>query len=75
LIDLARYRVRKATETIEEEDALLWSLASNGLKELNRIRGTETELMASRNEQGEISGIQFRSRFLNVTAPVNRNEE
>jgi len=73
--ELARYRVKRATETIEEEDALLWSLASNGLRELNRIRGTDTELLASRNEQGEISGIQFRSRFLNVTAPVNRNEE
>ena len=74
-IELARYRVKRATETIDEEDALLWSLASNGLKELNRIRGTETELMASRNEQGEISGILFKSRFLNVTAPVNRSEE
>jgi hypothetical protein len=75
LIELARYRVKRATETIEEEDALLWSLASSGLKELNRIRGTETELMASRNEQGEISGIQFRSRFLNVSAPLNRSED
>jgi hypothetical protein len=75
LIELVRYRFKRATETIEEEDALLYSLASNGLKELNRIRGTETELMASRNEQGEISGIQFRSRFLNVTAPLNRSED
>jgi hypothetical protein len=74
-LELARYRFKRASETIEEEDALLWSLASNGLKELNRIRGTETELMAHRNEQEEISGIQFRSRFLNVTAPLNRNED
>ncbi|MCF8346375.1 MAG: hypothetical protein K9G38_04120 [Bacteroidales bacterium] len=76
LIDQARVRIRQAaSEVIEEEDDLLWSLASNGLKEINRIRTAGTELQASRNEQGEISGIMFRSRFLNVTAPVNRQED
>ncbi len=76
LINQARTRIRQAAkEIIEEEDDLLWSLASNGLKEINRIRTTGTELQASRNEQGEISGIMFRSRFLNVTTPVNRQED
>jgi hypothetical protein len=76
LIDLARMRIRNAaSEVIEEEDDLIWSLASNGLKEIGRIRAAGTELQASRNDQGEISGIIFRSRFLNITAPVNRQED
>jgi hypothetical protein len=71
---LARYQAQKASRIMEEEDALLWSIASSGLKELNRITGSETTLMASRDEDGAISGIQFKSRFLNVTAPIARDE-
>ncbi|MEX0983151.1 MAG: hypothetical protein WD577_02625 [Bacteroidales bacterium] len=74
-IDQMRYRTMRATEAVEEEEALIWSLASNGLKELNRIRGSETALLASKNEEGAISGIQFKSRFLNVTVPINRNDD
>lgn len=74
LFALARYQVQKATQIMEEEDALLWSIASSGLQELNRITGSETQLMASRDEEGAISGIQFKSRFLNVTAPIARND-
>lgn len=74
-IELARYRINRATKVIEEEDALLWSLASNGLKELNRLGIKETELIASRNEEGAISGIHFKSRFLNITAPINRDND
>ncbi len=72
LFDLARYQFKKASEVIDEEDVLLWNLASTGIKELNRIAGNEAQLLASRDEQGAISGIQFKSRFLNVTAPISR---
>ncbi|MEX2369600.1 MAG: hypothetical protein WD578_01235 [Bacteroidales bacterium] len=74
LIDLARYQFQRASVMMEDEEVFLWSLASNGLKELNKIRGTDAELLASRDEEGAISGIQFRSRFLNVVAPINREE-
>jgi len=74
LFALARYQAQKATQIMEEEDALLWSIASSGLQGINRITGSETQLMASRDEEGAISGIQFKSRFLNVTAPIARNE-
>ena len=74
ILALARYQAQKASQFMEEEDALLWSLASTGLKELNRIAGSETKLMASRDEDGSISGIRFQSRFLNVTAPIARDE-
>ena len=75
IFELARYRAQRAAEVIEEEDALLWSLASTGLKGLNRISGPETALLATRDEDGTISGFRFRSRFLNVTAPFNRDED
>lgn len=74
ILALARYQAQKASQIMEEEDALLWNLASSGLKELNRITGSETELLASRDEDGAISGIRFKSRFLNVTAPIAREE-
>jgi hypothetical protein len=74
ILALARYQAQKASRIMEEEDALIWSIASSGLKELNRITGSETTLMASRDEEGAISGIQFKSRFLNVTAPIARDE-
>ncbi len=74
ILALAQYQAQKASQIMEEEDALLWSLASSGLKELNRIAGSETKLMASRDEDGSISGIRFQSRFLNVTTPIARDE-
>lgn len=62
------------TEAMEEEDALIWSLASAGLKGINRIRENDAEFYATRDAEGAISGISIKSRFLNVTAPLNREE-
>lgn len=73
ILALARYQAQRASQIMEEEDALLWSLASSGIREINRITGSETQLMASRDEDGAISGIRFKSRFLNVTAPIDRD--
>jgi len=75
IIELVRYRAQRAADAIEEEDALLWSIASAGIQGLNRISIPENVLMASRDENGAISGFRFRSRFLNVTAPLNRDED
>ena len=72
---LARYRLQKASEAVEEEDQLLFNLASSGLKGLNKLAGTNAQLIASKDESGSISGISFKSRYLNVTAPVSRNED
>lgn len=74
LAELARYQFRRASNAMEEEDVLLWNLASSGIKELNRLTGSEAQLLASRNEEGSISGFQFRSKYLNVTAPIAREE-
>jgi len=74
LTELAKYQFRRASNAMDEEDVLLWNLASSGIRELNKLTGSEAQLLASRNEEGSISGIQFRSRFLNVTAPLSREE-
>jgi anti-sigma factor RsiW len=75
LADLARYRFQKASEIVEDEDDILFSLASAGLKELSKVTGNEAKLLASRNDNGDISGIQFKSRFFNLTAPIPERDE
>ncbi len=75
IFDLARYRASKVAEAIDEDDAFIWSLASSGIQGLNRINSTETALLTTRDEDGTISGFRLKTRFLNVSAPLNRNEE
>ncbi|MCF8224713.1 MAG: hypothetical protein K9J30_02415 [Bacteroidales bacterium] len=72
LEEMARQQIQRISRLIENDDELLYSIASNGLKELNRVAGTDAKLMASKDEEGTISGIHFRSRLLNFTAPVNQ---
>jgi hypothetical protein len=72
---LARYQYQRAAKVIGEDDVLLWNLASNGLKEWNKRTGNNVQLLASMNEEGSISGIQYRSRFLNITTPISREED
>jgi len=74
VLELARYRAQKASEIISDEDVSILSLANSGLKELNRLTGTEAEILASRDEDGSISGIQFKSRILNFTTPISRDQ-
>lgn len=73
-LELARYQAQRATEMISDEDVTFVTLANSGLKELNRVAGTDAQIMASRDENGTISGIRFKSRILNFTAPISRDE-
>ncbi len=73
-LELARHQARRATEMIGDEEVTIVTLANSGLKELNRITGTDAQIMASRDEDGAISGIRFKSRILNFTAPISRDE-
>lgn len=74
LPDLARYQFQKAARVMEEEDVLIYSIASSGLRGLNKITGSNVQLMASKDEEGAVSGIAFRSKYLNFTAPIAREE-
>ena len=73
-IDLARYQFQRANDALEDDDVLLWNLASKGLKELNKVTGSNAQLLASKDEEGSISGIQFNSRYLKITAPIAKEE-
>lgn len=75
LAELAKYQIQRATDMVEEEDVLLWSIASKGLQELSRVTGSNASLLASKDEDGSISGIQFRSKYFNLTTPIQRRKE
>lgn len=72
--EIAEYQIQRAKQLTENEDEVLFSLASAGIKELSKITGSNAKILASRNQEGEISGIKFRSRFLNVSAPIANRE-
>ncbi len=57
------------------EDMSLWDLAKAGISELNKVAGTDMSLMASRDDEGELSGISFSSRRFNLSAPIGRNKD
>lgn len=58
----------------EEKNLSLWTIASAGIRGINRITGSNLELYAARDDEGEISGIQFKSKRLNITTPLQKPE-
>ena len=58
----------------EERDFSLWTIANAGLKGINRITGSDISLMASRDEEGEVSGFQLKSKRFSMTRPLGREE-
>lgn len=68
--DRVRFELDRASGIMNEDDVFFWNLAEQGIKEINRLVGTEMSLMASQDEDGDISGFRFNSRILNVTAPL-----
>jgi len=72
--DVARNQINRVTNALQNEDELLVSLVSNGLKELNKRAGTEAEILASRNEEGDIRGVYFKSRFLQFRTPLRADD-
>jgi hypothetical protein len=71
---LARYQINRFNEIAEQDEQLLFSLATLGITEINKRAGTSMSLLASTNNEGAINGLEFRSRLLSVRTPVNREE-
>jgi len=61
-------------EYTEERDFSMWTIANAGLKGINRITGSDISLMASRDEEGEVSGFQLKSKRFSMTRPLGRGE-
>jgi hypothetical protein len=59
----------------EEKDISLLTLANAGIKGINKLTGSEISLMASRDEEGEVSGIRLKSKRFSFTRPIDRSEE
>ncbi len=61
-------------EYTREWDFSLWTIANAGLKGINRVTGSDISLMASRDEEGEVSGFQLKSKRFSMTRPLGRGE-
>lgn len=58
----------------EEKDFSLWKIADAGIKGINKLTGSDISLMASRDEEGEVSGFQLKSKRFSLSRPINREE-
>lgn len=56
----------------EENNISLWSIANAGIKGINRLTGSDMSLLAARDEDGDLSGIRFKSRRFSFTRPIDR---
>jgi len=50
-------------------------LANQGIQEINKLTGSDMSLMASQDQEGFVSGFQFKSRLFNVKAPLSSGSE
>jgi len=72
---LAGMNLQEAVETYaEEKDISIWTIANAGIKGINRITGSNIALFAARDDEGEVSGFQLKSKRLNISTPLERNE-
>lgn len=58
----------------ESKNISLWSIANAGIRGINRITGAEMSLIASRDVEGYVSGIHFRSKRFSFATPLERQE-
>ena len=58
----------------QEKDFSLFNIASAGIKGINKLAGSDISLMASRNEEGEVSGISLRGKRFSLSRPLGQEE-
>lgn len=58
----------------EENNISLLSVANAGIKGINKITGSEITLLASRDEEGDVSGFRLKSKRFSVTRPLARQD-
>ena len=61
-------------EFTEEHNISLMSVANAGIKGINKITGSDISLLASKDEEGEVSGFRLKSKRFSVTSPLGREE-
>ncbi|HDR68753.1 MAG TPA: hypothetical protein ENN61_06835 [Bacteroidaceae bacterium] len=71
-IRIAGVNIEEVMKDFASRDLSLWGIAFSGIEGLNRLVGSDMELMASRSDEGEISYFQFTSKRLKIMAPVQK---
>ncbi len=62
------------SEVAQERDFSFWTIADAGIRGINRVTGSNMDLVASRDEEGEVSGFRFKSRMLTISTPLEKSE-
>jgi hypothetical protein len=58
----------------EENNISLMSVANAGIKGINKLTGSDISLMASKDEDGDVSGFRLKSKRFSVTRPLAHQE-
>lgn len=58
----------------QERDFSIWTIANAGIKGINQIAGSDISLLASRDEEGKVTGFRLESRHFSVTRPLGQEE-
>jgi hypothetical protein len=63
-----------AADYVEENNISLWTIANAGIKGINKVAGSDISLLASRDEDGDISGFRLKSKRFSITRPLQGEE-
>lgn len=61
-------------EFTRENNISLLSVANAGINGINRLTGSDISLMASRDEEGDVSGFRLKSKRFSFSKPLAREE-
>ena len=59
---------------VEEKNFSLWKIADAGIKGINKLAGSDISLLASRDEDGEVSGFKLKSKRFSLSRPIGQEE-
>lgn len=58
----------------EEKDFSLLKVANAGIKGINKLAGSDISLLASRDDEGDVSGYQLKGKRFSLTRPLARKD-
>ena len=61
-------------EFTREHNISILTVANAGIKGINKLTGSDISLMASRDEEGEVSGFRLKSKRFSFSKPLAREE-
>jgi len=73
-LELVKKDVGEFIDGIRNEDLSLLNIASHGINGVNKLTGGDMKLLASRDAEGEVSRLEFNSKRLKISAPLQRSK-